>query len=114
MWASFKNFIAKNKHDFINQQMYLAYESLSAFFLLSNAKFKNFQSKILYQEIGELLFYFDQRNIHKNKSMCPSTGRNNINGAIERSKNKLYNHEYRSRELIPQNSFRSNRIIILN
>ena len=115
IWHKFKNAIVSNRHNFISQQLWLAYRSILPLFLLTNTSEVNMQAKPKY-ELGDLLFYFNSYT--KNKLISPSSGRNILTECLARSEDKLSEsvrvNTKNQQNLILGSSIVKNQFIILN
>ncbi len=117
LWQSFKTMIEENRHCFINQQLFLAYQAILPLFLLTNTSEVNIQAKPKWNELGELLFYFNPYS--KNKQILSTSGRNLMSDGLPRSENEIVGQmslglKPKSQKLIHGNQLTRNHILILN
>ena len=112
LWDKFKHMIAKSNHCFVNQQLYLAYQALLSFFLLTNSNEVNLQAKPKWNELGELLFYFNP--YCKNKTLSTTSGRNLISEGILRSEGEISSLNNTVDNLILGNTLTKHQVFVIN
>ncbi|MCC2624359.1 MAG: hypothetical protein K0R14_232 [Burkholderiales bacterium] len=117
LWQTFKNTVKQNNNSIVSRHLYMAYQAILPLFLLTNTNEINIQAKPKWNELGELLFYFNPYS--KNKKLSSTSGRNLISDGLFRSENDVasglswrFNKE--SLKLIRGNQLDKNQIIILN
>lgn len=117
LWQTFKKTVTRNNNAFVSQQLYMAYQAILPLFLLTNTNELNIQAKPKWNELGELLFYFNPYS--KNKKISSTSGRNLMNDGLVRSEHDLASQldlrfNSKSLKLIHGNQLNKNQIIILN
>ena len=117
LWNTFKEMVAENNHCFVNQQLYMAYQAILPLFLLTNTNEMNIQAKPKWNELGELLFYFNP--YCKNKKLSSTSGRNVMSDGLIRSENEIagllsLGLGSKNQKLIHGNQLTNNQLLILN
>lgn len=87
LWDTFKSTIEDNSKNFASRQLYLAYESLAGFFLMTNLSKMSVAHLKTQYEFGDLLFYFNPYS--KDKEKKPNSARSTINRSIARSEDAI-------------------------